>query len=109
MKLTSLQLFYLVMALVGLCATWYFNLQPNDLGFIPGMYANPASSSISNDLMVVVTAFLVWAFVETRRLKMSYWWWGTCLVLTFLIAAACMLPLFLFSRERRLAALGEPK
>ncbi len=107
MKITGLQIFYLVLAIIGLFVTWYFNLQPRENGFIADTYANSASTSITNDLVVVVVAFLVWSFAETGRLKMSYWWWSAVFVFTFVIAAATMVPLFLFTRERRLIAIEE--
>lgn len=102
MKTTGLQLLYFVLAIVGVCVTWYFNLQPRETNFIADLYTTSASASITNDLGVVVTAFLLWSFVETGRLKISYWWWSACFVFTFLIAAAMTVPLFLLLRERRL-------
>ncbi len=104
MKTTGLQIFYLLLAIVGLFVTWYFNLQPRETGFIADLYTTSASASITNDLTVVVIAFLVWSFFETGRLKLSYWWWSACFVFTFLIAAATTVPLFFLLRERRLAA-----
>ena len=38
--------------------------------------------------------------IEARRLKMKLWW--AFIPLTFMIAWACALPLFLFLRERHL-------
>lgn len=107
MKTTGLQVFYFVLAIVGLSVTWYFNLQPRETSFIADLYATSASASITNDLSVVVTAFLVWSFIETGRLKISYWWWSACCIFTFLIAAATAAPLYFLLRERRLVAIGE--
>ena len=107
MKITGLQIFYGLLAIAGLIVTWYFNLQPRETGFIADLYTTTASASITNDLGVVVVAFLVWSFVETGRLKMPYWWWTTCFIFTFLIAAATMFPLFLLMRERRLISMAE--
>ena len=106
MKITGLQIFYGVLAIVGLVVTWYFNLQPRDTGYLADLYATSASASFTNDLLVVVTAFLVWSFVEIRRLKMSYWLWSACFVCTFAIAAATTMPLFLLLRERHLSRIG---
>ncbi len=105
MKITGLQVFYGIMSIIGLFVTWYFNLQPRETGFIADLYTTSASASITNDLGVVVTAFLVWSFVETGRLKMSYRFWWVLFVFTFLIAAATTVPLFLLMRERRLNML----
>ena len=107
MKITGLQILYGVLAIVGVCVTWYYNLQPMEISYIQGLYANPAASSFTNDLIVVVTAFLVWSFIETRRLKMSYVLWAVGFVLTFVIAAAMTVPLFMLLRERRLIAMAE--
>lgn len=105
MKAISLQVFYFLLAIIGLFATWYFNLQAREHSFIIDLYANSASSSIANDLFVVVAAFLVWSFIETGRLKISYWWWTACFIFTFLIAAAVTVPLYFLLRERQLIAL----
>ncbi|MBL4581343.1 MAG: DUF2834 domain-containing protein [Gammaproteobacteria bacterium] len=107
MKTTGLQLLYGVLAIIGVCVTWYFNLQPMEMSYIEGLYANPAASSFTNDLIVVVAAFLIWSFVETGRLKMSYGVWAAIFVFTFVIAAAMTVPLFMLLRERRLIAMAD--
>jgi len=107
MKITGLEFVYGVLAIIGVFVTWYFNLQPMETSYIAGLYANPAASSFTNDLIVVVTAFLVWSFVETRRLKMSYALWIAIFIFTFVIAAAMTVPLFMLLRERRLIAMAE--
>lgn len=101
---------YGILAIVGIIATWYFNLQfieehgGFDVSiFMSEIYVNAASSSIGNDLTVGVIAFLVWLFAECRRLDMPYAW--AYLLLTFGVAFAFALPFFLFMRERRLASL----
>jgi hypothetical protein len=113
MNLSPRQLVYAGLALVGLVATWSFNLRFmaqsggafDAAAFVRAGYANAASSSLSNDLLVGCAAFLVWSFAESRRLAMRHWWiWP---VLTFGIAFACAFPLFLFARERRLASHGK--
>lgn len=102
MKTTPLQIFYGLLAIIGVCVTWYFNVQPMEQSYISGLYANPASTSFTNDLIVVVTAFLVWSFFETRKLGMPKWLWPVGFVLTFVIAAAMTVPLFMLLRERQL-------
>jgi len=106
MKFTALQIVYGALAIIGLCVTWYFNLQPRETGFIADLYTTSASVSITNDLGVVVATFLIWSFVETRRLEMSYWFWGLFVIFTFLIAAATTVPIFMLMRERRLIAMA---
>jgi len=107
MKISGLQFLYGVLAIIGVIVTWYFNLQPMETSYIAGLYANPAASSFTNDLVVVVIAFLVWSFVETGRLKMSYALWAAIFIFTFVIAAAMTVPLFMLLRERRLIAMAE--
>ena len=110
MNMTIRQTVYLALAVVGLCATWFFNLQfmaesggAFDVpAFVRAGYVNSASSSLSNDLLVGCAAFLVWSFAEVRRLGMRRWW--VYPVLTFGIAFAFAFPLFLFLRDRRLQA-----
>ena len=111
MRITRRQTVYLVLAVIGLCATWFFNLRFmaesgsafDVAAFVRAGYANSASSSLSNDLLVGCTAFLIWSFAEVRRLGMRRWW--VYPVLTFGIAFAFAFPLFLFLRDRRLQSL----
>ena len=73
MKITLLQIVYGLASIVGLVVTWYFNLQIDGGGFasfISDLYVNSASSSIANDLFVVVFTFLVWSSLEIKRLGM---------------------------------------
>lgn len=107
---TARQWIYAIIAITGVAATWHFNLQfiaehgGLPIGrFIADVYVNAASSSIGNDLLVVVAAFLVWSFAEARRLGMGHWW--VYPILTFGIAIAFAMPFFLWMRERRMAAL----
>lgn len=104
MNLTPLQLTYGALSIVGVCVTWYFNLQPMPGGasYLSGLYANPAAASFTNDLIVVVTTFLIWSCIETGRLGMSYKVWSVLLICTFVIAAAGTVPLFMLLRERHL-------
>ena len=107
----KLQVIYGICAIAGVIFTMYFNVQfiieHNGFSlatFINENYVNNASASISNDLLVVVVAFLVWSFVESRRLSMSNWW--VYVVLTFGVAIAFALPLFLLNRERRISEIS---
>ena len=102
------QIFYAVMALVGLCATWYFNLQAMQLdpnfsfaSFIRDNYVNPSSASIANDIAVILVVFCFWSFVEARPLSIKHWW--AYPILSIFIALAFAYPLFLLMRERAIA------
>lgn len=111
--LSTKKILYLTLAVLGGTLTWYFNLrfmvetygrfsfaallQFDWLAFVSGGFANPAASSLSVDLLIVVTAGLVFLISEARRLGMRHWW--VYLLLSGLVAAAFAYPLFLFMRE----------
>ena len=112
MNITSRQIVYLVLAVAGLCLTWYFFLrwvagsgaELDPLVFLRDVYQNDASIAFANDLLVGCVVFIVFSFVESRRLGMRHWWiWP---LLTLSTALAFAFPLFLFLRDRRLHAPG---
>lgn len=104
------QLIYLALAVAGLLLTGYHNfLFARDLGwtfsltaFLDGVFANHASSSIGWDITIACAAFVVWMLHEARRIGMRHVW--IYVVLTFGVAFAFSAPLFLYMRERHLAA-----
>jgi len=107
MNSNAKQIFYGVMAVVGICVTWYFNLQaigadPNFdySAFVSDNYVNPSSASIFNDILVVVFVYWFWSFFEARKLGMKHWW--IHVPLTIFVAIAFSFPLFLLLRERAL-------
>ena len=108
MNTQTRQALYLALALLGLVSTWYHNLQfmadhgSNLLTFIQALNVNDATRSISWDITVAFLAFAVWLPFEARRTGVHHWW--LFLVLGGGIAFAFSFPLFLFFRERRLAA-----
>ena len=107
MSSKSLQIVYAALAVIGLCVTWYFNLQIEDLSlsvFIRDSYATLASTSVANDIIVVGLAFLVWSWIEAKRLQMRHWWFYAVLSLT--VALALAFPLFLLMRERKISAVA---
>ena len=98
------QVVYLVLAVTGAVGTWFFNLQMPELStFFTQVWDTPLMSSLAVDLLVVVLAFYVLMATEGRRLGMSPLLLVSLGVLTWLVAVACALPLFLFFRERALA------
>ena len=101
---------YLLLALVGVCYTWYFNIQfylteenTTFLNYIAQTKNIFPARSFSADLMVVVFTFFAWYIPEARKLKMKYWW--VFIPLTFLVAIAFAFPLFLYFRELKLEKL----
>lgn len=105
MKSASRRTVFAITAIAGVFVTWYFNIRfildtgGFSLGeFVTASYANYASSSISNDLLVVVFTFLFWSYGEAKRLGMKHWW--LYVVATFGIAIAFAFPLFMYMREQ---------
>ena len=106
----SRQITYALFALAGVTLTSYFNVQYmleqggfSLSDFIQQAYINNASSSLTNDVLVIWGAFIVWSYIEARRLSMARWW--VYILLTATVAVAFAVPVFLLMRERRLAEM----
>lgn len=78
------------------------------IGFIKDSVANPASTFLLIDVLVLATTAFIWMFGEARRIGMRgawVYWLGS-----LLIGVSTFMPLFFALRERRLrtgAATGE--
>lgn len=105
----ALCIVYAVLAIGALVATWsqnlaFFAASPDAgiAGFLAGGYANHAAASLTNDLLFLSWAAIVWMVVEARRHGIRFVW--LYVALSFVIAISVTFPLFLIARERRLAA-----
>ena len=104
---------YLVLAVLGLVMTWYYNLQFIEASggnfdiaeFMAAGSTNAAASSLSWDLAVACMAGLVWIFFESRRLGLRFFW--VYIILAFGVAYAFAFPLFLFIRQGKLEAMQQ--
>lgn len=103
---------YLLLAIIGLVYTWYFNIQfyqtatdTSILNFIDLTKTTVPAQSIVADITVVGITFLVWMVYESLKLKIKYWW--LVIPLTFLVALAFSFPLFLYMRANRLEKIGK--
>jgi hypothetical protein len=101
-------LFYALVAVGALFATWSNNLkffaQPDNggiVGFFQQASANPAAASISNDLTFMCIAAFVFMVLEARKLGIRFVW--LYIVLSCAIAVSVMFPLFLLARQVKLA------
>jgi hypothetical protein len=101
---------YLLLAVIGITYTWYFNIQfylteedTSLLNFIAQTKTTFPAKSFTADLTVVVVTFLIWMIYESLKLKIKYWW--VLFILTFLTAIAFTFPLFLYFRANRLEKL----
>jgi len=103
----KLKYLFFLLALFGLCYTWYFNIQfylteddTSLLNYIAQTKTTFPARSFSADLLVVVFTFFVWYIPEAIKLKIKYWW--IFIPLTFLVAIAFAFPLFLFIRQLKI-------
>ncbi|BBX90012.1 DUF2834 domain-containing protein [Mycolicibacterium boenickei] len=98
---------YAVIALVALVGTWWNNIRyittesTSLIDFVQSGYANYASSSLTNDLLLLGLAAFVFMVVEARRIGIPTVW--IYLVLSFLVAVSVAFPLFLIRRQLVLA------
>lgn len=102
---------YLALAILGICWTWYFNIQffktaadTSMSNFIDQCLTTFPAKSVGADITVVCLTFFAFMIPEAIRLKMKFWW--LLIPLTFMIAIAFTFPLFMFFRERKLAQLA---
>jgi hypothetical protein len=105
--------FYAVVATVALIATWGQNLAYfHGIGspaaflgafttFVLETWANPATRSITVDLLLLCLAGMTFMILEARRLGIRFVW--AYIVLGFLVAISVTFPLFMIARERHLA------
>ncbi|EAR12854.1 hypothetical protein PI23P_09510 [Polaribacter irgensii 23-P] len=101
---------FLVLTVIGITYTWYFNIQyfqtvenPSMTSFLNDAQVNFAGKSFGADLTVVVFTFFAFMIPESLRLKIKYWW--VLIPLTFLVAVAFTFPLFLYLRENSIERL----
>lgn len=101
----ALCIFYALIALVALIATWTQNLQYSGGGppmqYLLDLKASPASRSFTVDIALFLLAGAVLMVVEARRLGVKLVW--LYVILGFVIAISVTFPLFLIAREMRLA------
>ena len=95
---------FLVLAILGICYTWYYNIQyfqttenPSFANFFAQAKSTFAGKSLSADLLVVVFTFFAFYIPDAIKLKIKYWW--VLIPLTFIIAIAFTFPLYLYIRE----------
>jgi hypothetical protein len=112
------QVIYAALTVIGLIWTNYYlvqftvatkmeftaaNLLNFDLPtFIEQVWANPASSFVAVDLTIGLLLVITFMVTEGRRLKLRVW--ALYIALMFLISFAFGFSLFMFVRERKLAA-----
>ena len=99
---------YLILAILGLVLTWFYNLQfiaesggSFDVAkFVADGASNAAAKSLSWDLAIACITGLIWIYFESRRLGLGFFW--VYIILAFGVAFAFAFPLFLFVRQGKL-------
>ena len=97
---------YLVFALIGLFAPYYFLLQfLSANGFnipllIEQLFANQISTFFAVDLIISIVIFWIYMIAEAIKLQMKNWWLYVLASLT--VGLSFALPLFLYFREHKL-------
>lgn len=104
----ALCIVYGLIALLALIGTWGNNIAYLHLGlagtnhaFVQDTLANPASRSVTADLLFLLLAVFIWMVLEARRLGMRGVW--LYLIFGAGIAISVTVPIFLINRERALA------
>lgn len=101
---------YLSLAVLGLALTAVFNirgvLEPSG-NLLAAWFANPATSSLSIDLLVTASAASIFIILEGRRLGIKWPW--LYVLASFITAVAFTFPLFLAVRERHLDQREAPR
>jgi hypothetical protein len=102
--------FYGLTALLALIGTWGNNIKYLSLGFVGAnlqfwqeTLANPASRSITVDVLFLFLAVSLWMLLEARRIGMKNAW--LYVIFGIFIAISVTFPLFMLNREQALANL----
>ncbi len=100
---------YASIGLVALVGTWGNNVAYLNLGLLGAnvhfwqeTLVNPASRSITVDILLFSVAVIVWMLLEARRLAMRGVW--VYVLAGAFVAISAAFPAFLIHRERTLAA-----
>jgi hypothetical protein len=103
----SLKTLYLLLAIAGSIAPWFWILQNpaallDPMLFLQLTFANNISTAWATDLLLSATVFFCYAWTELKRLGSSQQWMIVYIGLTFGIGLCCALPFFLYRREQLL-------
>jgi hypothetical protein len=103
--MTAREMTYAALAALGVILPMYYNLQYMGAGgnllvdFFTVPLQNAVTASLLFDLLIAFAAFNVVLFTEGRNLGVRNFW--LCVAVSWLVAFAAGLPLFLLFRERQ--------
>jgi Terpene cyclase DEP1 len=100
----SLKTLYLIIAIAGSIAPWFWLLQDPSALLSPTLFfqltfANNIATAWASDLLISASVFFAFASIELKRLGSASVWVLLYIGLTFGIGLCCALPLFLYRRE----------
>ncbi|WP_417429460.1 DUF2834 domain-containing protein [Kiloniella sp.] len=97
---------YLILSILGLLATWYYNFQYFSMSesinfgpYLKALLVNPATTAVTVDIYFTAVVFSVWVLVESKRVGMKYPY--IYVLLCFGVGIAFSFPLFLAFREKQ--------
>jgi hypothetical protein len=104
-SLNSIKSLYLLLAIVGSIAPWYWLLQDPAALLSPTLFfgrafANNIAITEATDLLISATTFFCFVSIELKRLGSSQRWLFLYIGLTFGIGVCCALPVFLYRRSQ---------
>ena len=103
--MTKIKAFYLIATVAGAILPWIpflpfmieKSFSPNSI--IQALYANGASSGLSNDFFISCLVFWVFVIVDAKQLNLKYWWF--VIPSAPLIGLSMAFPTYLFIREHQ--------
>ncbi len=107
--MTTARWFYAIAAVAGTVIPWVFfgSFLADEgfglVGFVEALFVNGASGGFAADLLITAAVFWVWSYRDARVTGVERWW--LVVPATVFIGLSLAIPLYLFLREGRSAAL----
>ena len=104
--MSTREITYAILVVLGFLVPMYFNLQYLNAGgnllvdFFTKPFENPLTASVLVDLLIAFAAYNVWLFSERRSVGTGAFWFTV--FVSWVVAFASGLPLFLMLRERQM-------
>lgn len=101
--MTSREMAYAILVALGVLLPTYYNVLGAGGNLLMDFFTAPMQSAVTAsllfDLLIAFAAYNVWLFAEGRTLGARGFW--LCVLVSWLVAFAAGLPLFLLLRERQ--------
>jgi hypothetical protein len=101
----SIKTLYLLLAIAGSIAPWFWLLQEpaalmSPTLFLQRTFANHIATAWASDLLISASVFFTFASIELKRIGSSRLGILLYVTLTFGVGLSCALPFFLYRREQ---------